>query len=201
MVTRRTLMSTGMCLITASQLSACASRPRSVGLSLLFQNLGPDGIGVLRFAFDGAPGPGPIPGALGVTTQAGGKQMSFMPGDRSGGMPKFVDVEWGVMDEDYKKAWASLKARSDKYSDSWSAEVRRVNAAAPRREQRVDLTPIITPELVAKVMADPKGTHLKLTIVFKDGQVSIRAEADRWLDEEAVRVLEQVYPERKGTFR
>ena len=192
----------GLVLGSAGGLVGCASRPRSVGLSLQFQNHGPNGILVTRAAFDGHPGSGHVPGVVGVS-RTGGANLSFMPGDRSGGPPQFVDIEWmeySIKFDQWSKRQQTL-SRQEQNSAQSKAEFAELWAQNPRFSQRVDLTPIITPELVAKVMADPKGTHLKLTIVFKDGQVSIRAEADRWLDEEAVRFLEQVYPERKGTFR
>ncbi|MBP8149482.1 MAG: hypothetical protein KAY21_07165 [Limnohabitans sp.] len=42
------------------------------------------------------------------------------------------------------------------------------------------MTSILTPELLAKVRANPSTTHLKLTVVFKDDDVSLIAEADVW---------------------
>ena len=170
----------GLVLGSAGGLVGCATRPTSVGLSLLFQNHGPDDIGVLRFAFDGEPGTGPIPGALGVS-KTGGKQLSFMPGDRSGGMPKFVDVEWVQITEERRQWWdQNITNRSDKYSKKWFEDYQVAWKGSDFRSQRVDLTPIITPELVHEVASDTMSAVLKLTIVFKDGHVTISAEANHW---------------------
>ena len=106
--------------------------------------------------------------------------MSFMPGDSKRGMPRFVEVEWMVADTRYETAWKNLANRSDKYSKEWISDVTTVNANAPQYIRRVDLTPILTPQLIEQVRQDSQNTQLKLTITFKYDQVEIKAEAYKW---------------------
>jgi hypothetical protein len=144
-------------------------------MSLQFSNVGHDSIGVLRFDPDGMRGP--VPGAVG---SGGAKHMSFMPGDGKRGMPRFVDVTWMVATAEYNAEWEVLSSRQDKYSKQWNADVDAVNARAPHYTRRIDLTPIITPELIAQVRADRQNTQLKVIITFNNDEVDIRAEAYKW---------------------
>ena len=163
-------------------LAACAGfneKEPSVGMSLRFTNKGQDYIVVKRFDPDGLRGP--VPGSLGPSSNHG-KNMSFMPGDSQRGMPTFVDVEWAIPNKEFLK-WADeveSKPPQDRYSKENRAISERLWKANPTYTQRIDLTPIITPELVARVRADRQNTQLKLTITFNNDQVSIRSEANKW---------------------
>lgn len=163
-------------------LAACTSfsgKKSSVGMTLEFMNWGKDFLVVKRFDPDGRRGP--VPGGLGPS-QTEGKQLSFMPGDSQRGMPTFVDVEWAIPNKEFLK-WADeveSKPPQDRYSKENRAISERLWKANPTYTQRVDLTPIITPELVARVRADRQNTQLKLTITFNNDQVSIRSEAYKW---------------------
>lgn len=163
--------------LMAMSLIACvhAGDNRPVGMTLLFMNAGAYSIGVTRFDPDGLRGP--VPGSVG---SGGGAQMSFMPGDSQRGVPQFVVVEWMVATPEYDDEWKILSSRSDKYSKQWMADVNAVNAKAPNHTRRVDLTPILTPELIAQVRANRQTTNLKLTITFDNDQVSIVAQPEKW---------------------
>jgi hypothetical protein len=50
----------------------------------------------------------------------------------------------------------------------------------PPIRQRVDLRPLLTPELLAQVRANRINTQLLLTVVFTGGQVQISAQAEQW---------------------
>lgn len=106
--------------------------------------------------------------------------MTFMPGDSTRPVPEFVDVEWMVATEEYDQAWENLARRSDRYSPKWMADVDKVNADAPHYTRRINLTPILTPDLIAKVRADRRNTHLKLIITFNNETVDITAETEKW---------------------
>ena len=163
-------------------LAACAGfsgKEPSVGMTLDFMNWGKDFLVVKRFDPDGRRGP--VPGGLGPS-RTEGKQLSYMPGDSQRGMPTFVDVEWAIPNEDFNAWSAEMKKQPPqaRYSKENRAIYERLWKANPTYTQRVDLTPIITPELVARVRADRQNTQLKLTITFNNDQVSIRSEAYKW---------------------
>ncbi|MDP2371420.1 hypothetical protein [Rhodoferax sp.] len=166
-----------LALMTMS-LTACvhAGDQRPVGLTLLFLNVGTDGIGVKRFDPDGLRGP--VPGAVGAG--GGGAQMSFMPDDSQRGVPQFVEVEWSVATPQIEAAQAIRNKNLDKYSEAWMQETDRINRMTPRYTRRIDLTPIVTPALIDQVRADRANTQLKLTITFNNDQVSITARAEKW---------------------
>ena len=175
---RRTLI-LGLGVASLAACTGFSGKEPSVGMSLRFTNKGDNYIVVTRFDPDGAPGP--VPGSLGPVSNHG-KQMSFMPGDSARGMPAFVDVEWVIPNEDYrifsaKVASTPPQARNHDEIRATSAKLWKAN---PSYTQRVDLTPIITPELVTRVRADRQNTQLKLTIIFNNDQVSIEAEARKW---------------------
>ena len=166
----------------AAVLAACtgfSGKEPSVGMTLEFMNWGKDFLVVKRFDPDGRRGP--VPGGLGPS-RTEGKQLSFMPGDSQRGMPTFVDVEWVIPNEDYRAFSAKVAEtpHKDRKHDAIRAISERLWKANPTYTQRVDLTPIITPELVARVRADRQNTQLKLTITFNNDQVSIRSEANKW---------------------
>lgn len=177
-----------MFLLLAELLSTCANASDDrVGMSLHFINRGTYGIGVARFALDGITGP--VPGALGPDGNSQernkqdsqvGKSMSFMPSDNKRGVPQFADIEWMVATPAYNRAWVELSHRTDKYSKQWMTDVDEVNANAPRYKRRIDLTPILTPELLTQVRANRKNTQLKLKVVFTDDDVTVTASAEVW---------------------
>lgn len=163
--------------LMAMSLIACvhAGDNRPVGMTLLFMNAGAYSIGVTRFDPDGLRGP--VPGSVG---SGGGAQMSFMPGDSQRGVPQFVEVEWMVATPEVESARALRNKEFKKYSEPWMQETDRINQQTPRYTRRVDLTPILTPELIAQVRANRQTTNLKLTITFDNDQVSIVAQPEKW---------------------
>ncbi len=148
-------------------------------MTLEFMNWGKDYLVVKQFDPDGLQGP--VPGALGPS-RTEGKQMSFMPGDSQRSIPTFVDVKWVIPNKEFLQ-WADeveSKPPHVRYTKEARAISERLWKANPTYTQRVDLTAIITPELVARVRADRQNTQLKLTITFTNDQVSIRSEAYKW---------------------
>ena len=109
--------------------------------------------------------------------------MTFMPGDSTRPVPRFVEAEWTPETPEYR-AWATefnLKPKSEKYSTAGMQEIDLAwKTKRPRYTRRIDLTPIITPELVARVRADRRNTLLKLIITFNNNQVDIKAQAYKW---------------------
>ena len=160
-------------------LGGCAHAQNNspLGMTLRFINKGPYSIGVLRFDPDGQRGP--TPGALGANPDSF-KQMSFMPGDSQRGVPQFVEVQWMVATPEI----SNLRAKRDRdfsdYSKPWMDETDRINAIAPHHTRRIDLSPILTPELLAQVRANRSTTNLKLTMVFQGDQVNITAAPEVW---------------------
>jgi hypothetical protein len=77
-----------------------------------------------------------------------------------------------------------LRAKRDQdftdYSKSWIEETKRINALNSNLMRRIDLTPILTPELLAQVRANRSSTNLKLTIVFEGENVTITATPEVW---------------------
>jgi hypothetical protein len=163
----------------SSLLTACLADNGPVGMSLLFQSAGRDVL-VQKFDFDGQRGP--VPGAVGGMFPRGGAQMAFMPGDSKRPVPQEVEVEWLVWTDAYL-TWDTAfneKPGSYRYSPEGRAEYEREWAKNPRFKPRIDLTPIITPDLLAKVRADRRGSLLKLIITFNNDQVDIKAEVEKW---------------------
>jgi len=107
--------------------------------------------------------------------------MAFMAGDSEHGVPRFVEVEWSIWPKAVTEEMdRTLYTRPDKFSAAWEKDYDAYVSRIVRHTRRIDLTPIITPELVAQVRADPQSTHLKLTVTFKDDEVSLAAEAYQW---------------------
>jgi len=165
--------------LLATVLSSCLANDKPIGMTLLFQSAGRP-VGVQRFDPDGMRGP--VPGSVGGMSPRGGAEMSFMPGDSKRGMPQFVDVAWVVptLEADaWVKSQESLP-NSIKYSPEGIAESKRMANKQPHYNKRIDLTPIITPELVAQVRTDAQNTQLKLIITFNNEEVDIKAVAYKW---------------------
>jgi hypothetical protein len=163
--------------LLATLLTACRANDKPVGMTLLFQSAGMP-VGVLRFDPGGRRGP--VPGAVRGMSPQGGAEMSFMPGDSKRGMPTFVEVEWMVATAEYQREREVLHSRSDRYSDQWIQDSKQSNQRAPHYTRRIDLTPIITPNLVAQVRADRQNTQLKVIITFNNEDVDIKAVAYKW---------------------
>ena len=168
-----------MIALVSSFLTACFADDGPVGMSLLFQSAGHP-VGVARFDPDGQRGP--VPGGLGGMSPRGGAQMTFMPGDSKRPIPRFVDIEWTVESNELRLEMDRvLYSRSDKFSDAWIKDFNEfMKTRVPRYTRRIDLTPIITPELIAKVRADRRGSLLKLIITFNNDKVDIKAEVEKW---------------------
>lgn len=171
---RRAAISYCCAAITAT-LAGCAHRERGIGLSLEFYNRGTRPLATKRFDFDGEPGP--MPGYLGPG--GGGKQMGFMPGDMKGGIPKYVEAEWILHSEEFL-AWSNNTPDAERYSKENREIYRRLWAANPHYVQRVDLAPILTPELIKTVQADRLNTQLRMTVIFRDDTVEITVKSYKW---------------------
>ena len=171
-----------LCLIVFAFLQGCVLGNERIGMTLLFLNKGHYGIGVTRFDPDGQRGP--VPGALGpgagIKDAEHGKQMMFMPGDSKRGIPQFVEVEWMVATPEIEQLRAKRDQQFQIYSSPWMNETDRINANTPRYTRVIDLTPILTPELLAQVRANRSSTNLKLTVVFQGDNVSITAAPHVW---------------------
>jgi hypothetical protein len=163
--------------VALALLASCVSHAQPIGMTLLFQSAG-DHVGVLRFDPDGQRGP--TPGAVGSMSPKGGKEMVLMASDGRRGVPKFVDVAWMVATPEYEKDWQVLERRPDRYSKSWRATLRDVDARAPHYAKRIDLRPIITADLVERIHANAQNTQLKLIITFNNDNVDIQAIAYQW---------------------
>lgn len=160
-------------------LTACLADDGPVGMSLLFQSAGREVL-VQKFDFDGQRGP--VPGAVGGVFPKGGAQMSFMPGDSKRPVPREVEVEWLVWTDEYLAWDKAFNEKPSSYMNSpeGQAKYQREWAKNPRYTRRIDLTPVITPELIAKVRADRRGSLLKLIITFNNDKVDIKAEVEKW---------------------
>jgi hypothetical protein len=185
-----------MFLLLAELLSACANAGDDrVGMSLHFVNRGINSIGVYRFAPDGLEGP--VPGALGPDGNSYernkqdsqvGKSMSFMPTDSKHGVPQFVDIEWFVSTPEYRAAFSEYKQRlplrggmiSKEELIQQKIERETIETLGRTYKRRIDLTPILTPELLTQVRANRKNTQLKLKVVFTDDDVTVTASAEVW---------------------
>lgn len=155
--------------------TGCVHREPSIGLTLEFYNRGSRPLATRRFDFDG--NRGPIPGYLGPGGE--GAQMSFMPGDINGGIPKSVEAEWILHSEEYT-AWSKNTSREEKYSNENEKIYKKLWAANPHYTQRVDLAPILTQEIIRIVRADRLNTQLKMIVIFRDGNIEITANAHKW---------------------
>jgi len=170
---------TSLLVLCTLTLSGCAHAQGNspVGLSLLFLNKGPYAIGVTRFDPDGQHGP--VPGALGVSP-IDGAQMTFMSGDSKRGVPQFVEVGWLVSTPNIVNAENELDKKFRQYSPAWMDGIKGIQAIMPRHTRRVDLTTVITPELLDQVRANRSTTNLQMTVIFKDGDVTVIAEPEVW---------------------
>lgn len=156
-------------------IGGCASRGSGIGLSLEFYNKGTRPLLVKRFDSDEKRGP--VPGHLGP--QGGGARMAFMPGDLKEGISNFIEVEWFLHSEEFL-AWSNNTPDNERYSKENREIFRKLWATNPHYVQRIELTPILTPELIAKVQADRSNTQLKMIVIFRDDKVEITAKPYKW---------------------
>ena len=112
--------------------------------------------------------------------------MSFMPGDSQRPVPQFVDVQWSVPTRATAEAVAKVKypaehegTREERYK-AYLAAFQAAYSLSPIYTRRVDLTPILTPDLLAQVRKNYRNTLLKLIITFNNDQVDIKAVAEIW---------------------
>jgi hypothetical protein len=167
-------------------LSVCAhgGDDANVGMTMVFIDIGSSAIVVKRFDPDGLRGP--VPGWLGAGggESRGGAQMSFMPGDSKRGMPKFVEVEWDETTPESESALAEIPERLGHVTqEERNAHDQKLKEAYSKRKKyirRVDLTTIVTPQLIEQVRQDRQKTQLRLTIRFNNDQVEIQADAYKW---------------------
>jgi hypothetical protein len=73
-----------------------------------------------------------------------------------------------------------LLPNSVRYSPKGIAESKREGEKQPRYTKRIDLAPIITPELISQVRENAQNTQLELIITFNNDEVDIKAIADKW---------------------
>lgn len=172
-----------MIALLSSLLTACLADDGPVGMSLLFQSAGRH-VTVMRFDPDGQRGP--VPGVVSGMSPRGGKEMTFMPGDSKRPVPSFVDVEWIAWTDEYER-WSDARDETrlrgeikKEHLERMRLEQRQKWSENPHYIRRIDLTPILTPELLARVRADPHGSLLKLIITFNNDQVDIKAEVEKW---------------------
>lgn len=169
--------------LLSTALAACAHAQgeQPIGMSLLFLNKGKEYLVVQRFDPDGQRGP--VPGALGASS-TDGKQMSFMPGDSTRGVPQFVEVEWEESTPAAEAALNRLPNLTGKVSKGELVKRQELLAAAYALRNhytcRIDLTPILTPALLEQVRTNRSTTNLKLTVLFKDDEVTLIAEPEVW---------------------
>ena len=188
---RRTLMFA----LLVGLLSACANASDDrLGMSLHFINRSSHAIIVLHFSPDGAEGP--VPGYLGPDGDSKernsqdsqvGAHMAYMPRDRNKGLPKLLVIDWVQETEQSKKNEPSTieKPSGPKTSQKdWDEYFEKTRAEFINRrlyfKRRIDLTPILTPELLAQVRANRKNTLLKLKVVFTDDDVTVTASPEVW---------------------
>src|SRR5690606_11632730 len=81
----------------------------------------------------------------------GGAHMSFMPSDIRGEMPKIAEVEWWVH---------PLKEN--------------------RFRRRLDLSTVLTNEVIRQVSENRDTTQLRLVLTFERDQLTIEAQANKW---------------------
>ena len=81
--------------------------------------------------------------------------------------------------EEYS-AWSKRTPGSAKYTKENQEIYQKLWAANPHYTQRVDLAPILTPELIEQVRADRKNTQLKMTVIYRDDNVEITASTYKW---------------------
>jgi hypothetical protein len=158
-----------------------AQSESDIGMTLLFLDKGPYPVLVKRFDPDGVAGP--TPGWLGAGP-TDGKQMSFMPADSRTGMPKFVDIAWSEVPPEAEAAVSKVPKLKSIQPAAERADIKqaleRAYALYRPHTRRIDLTSIITPALLAQIRANRSTTNLQMTVIFKDGDVTLIAEPEVW---------------------
>jgi hypothetical protein len=158
-------------------INACRAEDRLPGITLRFECVGNERIGVARFqpeSMRNMP-----PGALGCGPRAG-KVMAFMPADVKGRPPAYVDIEWTIDTTESKLQWRLLSERTDRYSDDWRAAYHQYKAALSRYSARIQFDEVFTRELLDQVRSEETNTQLRLTVRFENGEVHAWAQAHKW---------------------
>ena len=110
--------------------------------------------------------------------------MAFMAGDSKRGVPQFVEVGWEESTPQAQAALDRLPNLTGKISKEELSNrkvlLEKAYALRHRYTRRIDLTPILTPALLAQVRANRSTTRLMLTVVFKDDNVTITAKPEVW---------------------
>ncbi|WP_211452378.1 hypothetical protein [Collimonas antrihumi] len=179
--TRHSIIRVLMMGLLATFLASCRADDKPIGMTLLFQSAGRP-VGVRRFDPDGLQGP--TPGGVRGMAPRGGAEMAFMPGDGKHGVPKFVDVVWAVPTPESQQAVSKIEKPTGGVSkEQWDGYMAKLNEAyrlTPIYSRRIDLTSVVTPELITQVRADRQNTQLKLIITFNNEDVDIKAVAYKW---------------------
>jgi hypothetical protein len=158
------LVTAAMMLVTMD----CTDADPAIGLSLTFYNGGPDDLVVGRFDPEGIRGP--VPGFLG--NHAGAARIPFLTTSLTATPVLQLGFETAP---EVGAALNRLNEQYPKYSSLWEQGYAEINEMRPPIRQRVDLRPVLTPELLAQVRANRKSPQLLLTVVFTGGQVQISA--------------------------
>ena len=136
-----------MACLAFAALQACREDDAPIGVTLVYKCEGLP-IVVRQFQPDGLRDMSP--GAL-TCGPKGGAEMTYMPGDGAGKLPRYVDVEW----------WIHPHKEN-------------------RFHKRVDLGAVVTSELIKVVQANRQTTQLELILTFKEDQLEVSARADKW---------------------
>jgi hypothetical protein len=174
--------------VTAASAAACQADSENLGFTLQYRCAGQNLV-VTREEFENQRvtlGPGFLgcnkAGVPENSPEFTWAQMSYMPDDKLGKMPTWVELRWLNLTPDFEQ-WSAEEEKkpvTEQRSPSNVAEYNRRRAALPSQSKRIDLTPLITPDLVARVKADRRNTQLKLTFTFNNEQLNVKAEAYKW---------------------
>ena len=110
--------------------------------------------------------------------------MSFMPSKHQSGMPKYVEVEWEEATTESEAALGKVTDLEGRISSAEWASYKQAldNAYALRSHftRRIDLSSILTPELIAQVRANSNTTNLIVVVIFNGEDVTLLAEPEVW---------------------
>jgi hypothetical protein len=163
-------------LLSLALIGGCESADRLPGMTLDFACVGKP-LGVGRFQPEGMRNM--PPGSLGCGPQSGA-QMGFVPVDANGRQPTYVDIEWVIENEESERLWKEWEQHPDKYGALGMQTHGRYSKALSRYTARVDLRSVVTPDVLAAVKENPSTTQLRLTILFNEGTVDVKASAFQW---------------------
>jgi hypothetical protein len=163
-------------MLSLSLLGGCESDDQLPGMTLNFKCIGKP-LGITRFQPEGLRGM--PPGTLGCGPRSGA-QMGFMPVDANGREPSYVDIEWVIENEESQRLWREWEQHPDPHGALGTQAYERYSKALSRYTARVDLRSVITPDALAAVRKNPSTTQLRLTILFNEGKVDVKASAFQW---------------------